>query len=230
MKERPLNAMPLCDFDALQQEISQGDVLLIEGRSRVSDIIKTLTKSNWSHSAIYVGRLHDIENPEIRERFAKNVDNTGNPQFIIESVLGQGTIASPLTKYRGEHIRICRPRNIAYTKVQKILKHMIMALGTPYKMRHIFDLARWLLPWSILPRRWLSSLFQRRGEFDGEICSATIADAFQEVNFPILPKSVTFDDAHQPIFAKRNARLYTPSDFDYSPYFAIIKYPMFKPR
>jgi hypothetical protein len=98
MKERPLNAMPLCDFDALQQEISQGDVLLIEGRSRVSDIIKTLTKSNWSHSAIYVGRLHDIENPEIRERFAKNVDNTGNPQFIIESVLGQGTIASP--KYR----------------------------------------------------------------------------------------------------------------------------------
>ena len=54
------------DFERLRYEIRPADVLLIEGRSRVSHIIKTITLSNWTHAALYVGRLTDIESPKIR--------------------------------------------------------------------------------------------------------------------------------------------------------------------
>src|ERR1700726_4026372 len=37
--------------DALQP----GDILLIEGNSRLSAVIKYLTQSTWSHAALYVG-------------------------------------------------------------------------------------------------------------------------------------------------------------------------------
>ena len=51
-----------------------------------------------------------------------------------------------------------------------------------------------------------------------------IARCFQHVNYPILP---TVKNAQQENVSlrERNYRLFTPSDFDYSPYFEIIKYP-----
>jgi hypothetical protein len=51
-----------------------------------------------------------------------------------------------------------------------------------------------------------------------------MAHAFSSVQFPVLPV-IQKDEAGELKFFKRNARLYTPSDFDYSPYFDIIKYP-----
>ena len=44
------------------------------------------------------------------------------------------------------------------------------------------------------------------------------------VDFPILPFIDREEDGSVRFF-KRNPRLAAPSDFDYSPYFAIIKYP-----
>jgi hypothetical protein len=44
------------------------------------------------------------------------------------------------------------------------------------------------------------------------------------VNYPILPFIERRDDGTLRFF-KRNPRLFTPKDFDYSPYFDIIKYP-----
>ncbi len=32
-----------------------GDVLLVEGDARISEVIKYLTQSTWSHAAFYVG-------------------------------------------------------------------------------------------------------------------------------------------------------------------------------
>jgi hypothetical protein len=51
-----------------------------------------------------------------------------------------------------------------------------------------------------------------------------IAEAFHGVNFPILPIIKRHEETGIAL-TKRNPRLYTPSDFDYSPYFEIIKYP-----
>jgi hypothetical protein len=51
-----------------------------------------------------------------------------------------------------------------------------------------------------------------------------IAEAFAFVQFPILPLVKRSADDKVQMF-RRNPKLCTPSDFDYSPYFKIIKYP-----
>tara|TARA_B110000459_G_C16380438_1_gene389593 strand:- start:410 stop:694 length:285 start_codon:yes stop_codon:yes gene_type:complete len=51
-----------------------------------------------------------------------------------------------------------------------------------------------------------------------------IAESFGHVSFPILPL-VKHTEEGEPRFFRRNPKLCTPSDFDYSPYFEIIKYP-----
>jgi hypothetical protein len=97
-------------------------------------------------------------------------------------------------------------------------------------VRHLLDLARFLLPWTILPRRWGSSLFRRSsGEPESGICSSLIAEAFTSVQFPILPFIKTDESDNLELF-HRNPYLFTPKDFDYSPYFEIIKYPLFNPE
>jgi hypothetical protein len=52
-----------------------------------------------------------------------------------------------------------------------------------------------------------------------------VARCFQQVHYPILPIVRNGKD-ERVRFYKRNFRLFTPSDFDYSPYFAVIKSPV----
>ena len=225
IKERPVEGYPLTDFASLSYELRQGDVLLVEGRSRVCKIIKSLTQSSWSHAVLYIGHVHDIQDQALRKLIAHHVDLKNNPQLCVESVLGQGTIISPLTKYTNEHMRICRAKTIAPHDVQKVVSHALGAIGRPYNIRHIFDLMRLLMPIGIFPRKWRSVIF-KPGKLGAEICSSLIAECFHTVDYPILPV-VGHDSSHQIVLSKRNVRLFTPSDFDYSPYFDIIKYPMF---
>src|SRR3990167_9741372 len=96
LKSTPPDKFPLTDFARICYEIRLCDVLLIEGRSRVSEVIKVITQSPWSHAALYIGRLHDIENIETRDRILKFYpDAKPHEQLLIESVLGKGTIVSP---------------------------------------------------------------------------------------------------------------------------------------
>ena len=39
----------------LYRFIRKGDVVLVDGDQRISEVIKYLTQSTWSHSALYVG-------------------------------------------------------------------------------------------------------------------------------------------------------------------------------
>lgn len=94
-----------------------------------------------------------------------------------------------------------------------------------YDIRQILDLARFLFPWWIMPRRWRSSLFNHNaGSVTKTVCSTLIAEAFGFVQFPILPL-VKLDEHNNVQLYRRNAKLTVPSLFDYSPYFDIIKYP-----
>ena len=80
-------------------------------------------------------------------------------------------------------------------------------------------------PWGILPRRWRSSLFlHNAGEPTRNVCSSLLVEAFSSVDYPVLPFIDRSEDGALRFF-KRNPRLFTPKDFDYSPYFDIIKYP-----
>ncbi|MBS0357967.1 MAG: hypothetical protein JSS53_01655 [Proteobacteria bacterium] len=228
MKQEEPDKFLLSDFEKVQYEIRSCDVLLIEGRSRISEVIKIITQSPWSHAALYIGRLHDIENPVLRERIQEFYNGPPNEQLVIESILGRGTIVSPLSNYRQDHIRICRPVGISRQDANQVIAFAISRLGTEYGIRQTLDLARFLFPWSILPKRWRSTLFQHSiGTPTKEICSSMLAEAFSSVKFPILPIMKIQADNEVKLF-RRNPLLYTPSDFDYSPFFEIIKYPIFQ--
>ncbi len=221
----PLPHTPLSDFEKVRHEVRLCDVVLIEGRSRVSEVIKLITQSTWSHAALYIGRLHDIEDPLLRDSLRQHYMGTPDTQLIIESELGLGTVVRPLTHYECEHLRICRPRALDFQGSQKVIEYSIGRLGTSYDTRQIFDLARFLFPWFIMPRRWRSTLFSARpGNSTQTVCSTMIAEAFGNIGFPILPL-VKRTEGGQVKLYRRNPKLCTPSDFDYSPYFDIIKYP-----
>ena len=100
-------------------------------------------------------------------------------------------------------------------------------LGHDYNVRQLLDLARFMFPYGILPRRWRSSLFEHNaGDSTRTVCSSMLAAAFSSVHFPILPVIQHTKDGHVRLL-KLNFKLHTPRDFDYSPYFDIIKYPFF---
>ncbi len=219
----------LCDFERIRHEIRSCDVLLIEGRSRVAKIIGYLTKSNWTHSALYLGRIYDIEDPKVRESIRHYFKAEDDEQLILESELGLGTVVRPLKTYKKEHVRICRPNGLSHTDGQQILSYAVAQLGKKYHARQVFDLMRFFLPYKILPSKLGSTLFNSNpGYAMKTVCSGLIAEAFSYVQFPILPL-VKMTGANNEIqLFHRNPKLCTPKDFDYSPYFQIIKYPFFE--
>jgi hypothetical protein len=228
--EPPTHEIMPYDFNRLKFEVRPGDVLLIEGRSRISSVIRTITQSPWTHAALYIGRAIDFDDDEdshLHQKINAHIQAKPKTRLIIEGLLDRGNVVNKLSFYRHHHIRICRPIGITPEDIEKVVSYAINALGQPYNVRHLIDLARFLLPWSLLPRRWGSSLFRTRsGKPESGICSSLIAEAFLSVQFPILP----FVKEDQPAeIYHRNPYLYSPKDFDYSPYFNIIKYPLFNP-
>jgi hypothetical protein len=223
--EQPVTGFPMCDFERLKYEVRPCDVLLIEGRSRVSEVIKNITQSPWSHACLYIGRIHDIDDIELRKKIEAHYNYDPDVQLVIEGFLGKGTIISPLNIYHRDHVRICRPRGLSRQDAQQVLSSALNRLGQEYDVKQIFDLFRFLIPWSILPRTWRSRLFQSHaGTSTKTVCSTMIADAFSSINFPILPLIKQHEETGIELI-ERNPMLFTPRDFDYSPYFEIIKYP-----
>src|SRR3990167_9414344 len=226
-KEQPPSEVPICDFGRIRYELKPCDVLLIEGRSRISEIIKLSTKSSWSHAALYIGRLKDIEDEALRNKVLAHYAGDLNEQLVIEGILGKGIIVSPISNYRLDHIRICRPSGLTVEDGKKVIAYAINELGSPYDIRHIFDLLRLLFPITFIPRHLFSSIFKpRANDSKKQICSSLLVDAFASVKYPLIPKIRTKPDGTIE-FIPRNPRLFTPRDFDYSPYFNIIKYPLF---
>ena len=69
------------------------------------------------------------------------------------------------------------------------------------------------------------------GEPTRAICSTLIAEAFHTIGYPILPEvtlapgrtSARSDFSRSEILHIRHHSLFTPRDFDLSPYFAVVK-------
>lgn len=225
--EEPNSELPLCDFERIRYEIRPCDVILVEGRSWVSEVIRYVTQSPWTHSALYIGRLHDIDDVTLRKKITEHFKGSHDVQLVVEGYLGKGAIISPLENYQRDHIRICRPRALSRQDAQLVAACAINRIGCDYDVRQIFDLARFLIPWSFLPRRWRSSLFEfHSGESTRTVCSSMIAEAFASIDFPILPVVKNHEKNGIELYAK-NPRIFIPRDFDYSPYFDIIKHPFF---
>ena len=224
-QEGPSKYAHLCDFDRLCHEIRPADVLLVQGRSPISHLISRVTRSSWTHSALYLGRLHDVDDPVVREQIQKNFHGSPREPLLIESMLGQGTIVTPLDHYKNDHIRICRPSGLTHTDAQAVVAGAVRQLGNEYDVHHLFDLFRFYLGVRFIPKRWKSVIFEGANKSAKDVCSVMIAYAFASIKFPILPL-VSEEHLHKYKFIRRNPGLCKPADFDFSPYFDIVKYPM----
>ncbi|MEZ5763163.1 MAG: YiiX/YebB-like N1pC/P60 family cysteine hydrolase [Xanthobacteraceae bacterium] len=201
------------DPEHLNEMMEPGDVLLVEGNNRISGVIKYLTQSTWSHAALYVGPIDGAFEPD------------GEQHVIIEANIGEGVVTAPLSKYFVYHTRICRPVGLSFEDRNTVCRYAINRVGFGYDTKNIVDLMRYLIPLPI-PQKWRRQMIAMgSGDPTRIICSALIAQAFEAVRYPILPKVTQAGSrkARRAILHIRDSSLYMPRDFDISPYFAIIK-------
>ena len=226
---RGFRPVAITDMDALRRSLRPGDVLLVEGDTRISTAIKYLTQSTWSHAAIYIGIIPGVagDGPE--------------PRVLVEADLVEGTWAIPLSAYSRLHTRVCRPVGMSDNEIRRVVDFVVARLGHKYDLKNVIDLARYLLPEPPVPARWRRRMLELgSGEPTRAICSTLIAQAFQSVRYPILPISDADADADAEVDAvtranaadvvhrkvtwtARHYSLFAPRDFDISPYFAVVK-------
>jgi len=207
------------DMEALRRSLRPGDVLLVEGNTRISTAIKYLTQSTWSHAAIYVGLI-----PEV-------AGDGPDPKVLVEADLVEGTWAVPLSAYSRLHTRVCRPIGINDDDIRQVVDFVIARLGHKYDLKNVIDLARYLLPEPPVPARWRRRMLALgSGEPTRAICSTLIAQAFQSIRYPILPIADADSRANgagtvqrKVTWTRRHYSLFAPRDFDISPYFAVVK-------
>jgi len=232
------------DPHALRRHIRKGDVLLVDGDNRASQVIKYLTQSCWSHAALYIG-------DELLRRGGEAADRTreafgeGAEELLLEA-LPHGVVASPLSKYIDYNIRLARPHRLRPDDLKVILEDALAAIGWRYDLRNVLDLARYLIPVHIVPHQMRgTALHFGTGQPTEVMCSSLLGKLFAKVRFPILPQVEypTAGDApeggrttllqrifgydsegYTGIFRMRHPTLLTPRDFDLSPYFEIVKF------
>ena len=201
------------DADGLRAMLQPGDVLLVEGSNHISGVIKYLTQSTWSHAALYVGPIGD------------RTTDQGEPLVLVEAHIGQGVIGAPLSSYSRFHTRVCRPIALNDEDRALVCAYATERIGFDYDLKNIFDLLRYLLPLPV-PQRWRRRMMSLgSGHPTRIICSALIAQAFESVRYPILPKVTRTESraARRELLEIRHSSLYTPRDFDISPYFSVVK-------
>jgi hypothetical protein len=201
------------DPEALRASLKPGDVLLVEGNNHIAGVIKYLTQSTWSHAALYVGHIGDRETED------------GEPLVLVEANIGQGVVAAPLSKYVRFHTRICRPTGLTDDDRARVCAYATERIGFDYDLKNILDLLRYLFPLPV-PKRWRRRLMSLgSGHPTRIICSALIAQAFERVRYPILPKITPLESetARREMLEIRHSSLYAPRDFDISPYFEVVK-------
>lgn len=216
----------------LQRHIRKGDVVLVEGRSHLSQLIKFFSVSQWSHAAMYVGDELIQEGRSDRQQYLERFGDNAH-YLLIEAIAGKGVIATPLRDYRDYNLRVCRPFAITDADLRVVLDNTIARLGNRYDEQNIIDLALMSLPVPLNPfkKRSISARLGQHDDFQ-VICSGMIAYAFQQVSYPVVPALKTRIDEDIPwerypygsVLQIRNFTQILPRDFDLSPNFAIVKF------
>ncbi len=215
-------------IDQTASVLRTGDILLVDGNSRISTAIKYLTQSTWSHACLFIGRGGE----------------SSSAPTLLEADLEEGVRLVAPNYYKGFNLRICRPVGLD-TRDQEALIHFAMAkIGNQYDKKNVVDLVRYLIQKPIVPDHLRRSMIGLgSGEPTRAICSTLIAESFQSIQYPILPLQAPRteelgDEAERrqtiadeevgkggevPVFYQRHFTHYTPRDFDLSPYFRIVK-------
>jgi len=247
------------DITRLRETLRPGDVVLVDGSQRISEVIKYLTQSSWSHAALYVGdsllKRGDHQASIWTQRYGGAAD-----ALLVEANVEDGVTASPLSKYVNHNLRICRPINLRPGDLNTVLSTVISQIGSPYNRDHIQSLLWYFLPVEIMPKRWRRRVLETSGRLSKEmVCSTQIAMAFQKVRYPIQPL-ITVTEVAAPtasalrvrrripewlsvskrrtrttvfdtgVFVACDPSFVSPRDFDLSPYFEVVKIAADNPR
>ncbi len=202
-----LDTIDIADVAAV---LEKGDIVLIDGNSRISTAIKYLTQSTWSHACLYVG---------------ENGDSSAALN-LLEADLKDGVHLVNLDHYANFNLRICRPVNLSEKESQCLVDFAKQRLGHLYDLKNVIDLIRYVIQKPAVPNRYRRSLLSLgSGEPTKAICSTLIAESFQSIDYPILPRhnGEKGEAGEVPRYYKRHFTHFTPRDFDLSPYFRIIK-------
>ena len=226
----------------MKARMEPADVLLVDGDQRVSEAVKYLTQSSWSHSALYIGdallRRDEATRRETLRRFGREARF-----LLVEALVDRGVIVSPLVKYADFNVRICRPIGLTPGDREIVLDHVLARIGHTYDRRNFLDLTRYLLPFHLIPPPLREdALHFGSGLATETLCSTLLAEAFAAVRFPILPMPLREQPrtlgarvrqrllgrptrrAYSGLWKARHPTLCVPRDFDLSPYFEIVKF------
>lgn len=129
-----------------------GDVLLMDGNTRGAALVRRVTRSAWSHVAMYVGPLED--GPD--------------PRCVVEADVAAGVRAVRLSELSGLNIRVLRPKGLDETARRRLTEWVVSRIGHAYDLAHAWLLAMKLLRLPLNPRP-SSKRF---------ICSSLLAQAF----------------------------------------------------
>lgn len=232
------------DMAQLRRTLRKCDVVLVEGNERISECIKYLTQSSWSHSVLYVGDEPLRRDPKLQRELTEKFGEEAN-WLLLEAQIEGGVVLTPLSKYRDFNLRICRPHKLTASDQRAVIDYALSHVGHQYDFRNIFDLLRYFLPVSMVPARLRRHALQfGGGDPTRVICSSLIAECFHRVRYPIVPRYEPFPPGFEPashvaglvgrfrrtrhtapgLLRMISPTLITPRDFDLSPYFEVVKF------
>ncbi|MDG1025854.1 MAG: YiiX/YebB-like N1pC/P60 family cysteine hydrolase [Gammaproteobacteria bacterium] len=191
--------------------LEKGDIVLVDGNTRISTAIKYLTQSTWSHACLFIGES-GADSSQLN---------------LIEADLKNGVHLINLDHYANFNLRICRPVNLSAEESDQLVEFAKKRLGHLYDLKNVVDLIRYVIQKPAVPNRYRRSLLSLgSGEPTKAICSTLIAEAFQSINYPILPRRdhEKGEEGEVPLLYKPHFTHFTPRDFDLSPYFRIVKH------
>ncbi len=197
-------------IDVVAETLEKGDIVLVDGNTRISTAIKYLTQSTWSHACLYVG-----------EKGANSSELN-----LLEADLKNGVHLIDLDHYANFNLRICRPVNLSDAEAEELVEFAQQRIGHQYDLKNVIDLIRYVIQKPAVPNRYRRSLLSLgSGEPTKAICSTLIAESFQSISYPILPRrnGQSGEAGEVPLLYKKHFTHFTPRDFDLSPYFRIVK-------
>lgn len=180
--------------------LRRGDVLLTEGNTRASVLVKCLTRSPWSHVSMYVGPL----------------DDGHDPRCIVEADIAAGVRSIRLSELDALNVRILRPSSLDNTSLKRLSEWVTSRIGSEYDHAHAWLLGRTLL--RLRPRAGLRpSSNTATGSATRFICCSLLAHAFASVGLAIAPVGAGSDP-----YARIDPASVTPGDFAQAPVFEVV--------
>src|SRR3979490_1946268 len=118
-------------LEQLAAALRPGDVLLVEGNTRVSVAIKTLAQSTWSHAMFHIG---DALGPPAPGEA---------PKVLVEADMLYGIRGVPLSDVSGMNTRICRPVGLSKEDLQAVIRFTVSHIRGGYQLeKHVCPRAR----------------------------------------------------------------------------------------